>query len=130
MDRQAEIEIMSAVLIMLQDANDFRTETGVESEHIFVKTRTLGFLADRFRKSGIDPHAPLLGTLTNCSVCDRALDPEKGELFVGKGGEAYCNDHYPDWPVDEDAELVQDRVETEADHELERKLRIRPGGSS
>jgi hypothetical protein len=91
MDRQAEIEVMAAVLVMLQEA-DLQEPDGT---YVLVSRRTLGFIADRFRTGGVDPHANAFGRLTQCSKCETPLDPEKGELFAGEDGEPYCNDHFP-----------------------------------
>lgn len=30
-----------------------------------------------------------------CHTCGRSIDQDKGEVFAGNDGEAYCNDHYP-----------------------------------
>jgi hypothetical protein len=90
MDRQAEIEVMAAIMIVLQDVETQE----VEGSYARVSRRTLGFIADTFRKSGVNPHAYSLGTLGHCIVCSKPIDPEKGELFVSDDGEPYCNDHY------------------------------------
>lgn len=122
MDRDREINVMASLLVLLQDADK---ETGTVD--VFVKRRTLDFIADEFRRGGVDPHANSLGKLRYCAVCSLLLDPDKGELFVGGDGNAYCNDHY-EGDFDADAELVAARVESEEDRELDRKLRQRPIG--
>lgn len=84
---------MAAVIILLQDASDQEIH---DPEHAVVSRRTLGAIADMFRRSGVDVHAPNIGVLKSCRVCGRGLDPEKGDVFIGKDGEPYCNDDYPD----------------------------------
>ena len=123
MDRDREINVMAALLILLQDAN---SEEGMVD--VFVKRRTLDFMADEFRRGGVDPHADKLGSLRYCAVCSRLLDPAEGDLFVGDDGNAYCNDHYEGDLAD--LELAQARAEFEHDTELDRKLHQRPIGGT
>ena len=123
MDRAREINVMAALLILLKDASD---EEGLVD--VFVKRRTLDFIADEFRRGGVDPHVENFGELRYCAVCSKLLDPTKGELFVGDDGNAYCNDHYEGDLAD--LELAQARAEFERDTELDRKLHQRPTGGN
>ena len=127
MNREYEVAILASVLIMLRESN----AQEADGTYVRVDRRTLGFMADTFRKAGVNPETPGFGTLALCSVCKRALDPEKGELFVGEDGEPYCNHHYEeDRRHREQLELELDRIADEHNRELDRKLRQRPTGGT
>ena len=59
MKREAEIEVMSIALIILQEAEGRRKDPYVDGAKI--TWRTLDALADAFRKGGAEPGTPSLG---------------------------------------------------------------------
>jgi hypothetical protein len=105
MDREAEVQVLSIALLMVQDVGT--KERDPNALDTPVPLRTFDALADIFRDNGVD-----LGGAHNvgrdaaqrkqeqryahCRVCGLSLEEGKGELFVGKDGEVYCNDHWPE----------------------------------
>lgn len=58
MKREAEVEVMSIALLLLQGVGER------DSDDARIPWRTLDALADAFRKGGVDPHVPNLGRMT------------------------------------------------------------------
>ena len=60
MDRQAEVTVMSAALLIVMECDKQRAQDAYAS-HAKVPWHTLDALADAFRSGGVDPNAPNLG---------------------------------------------------------------------